>query len=208
MTRFEEVVTDRVRLREIMGDPRGYSAQKGNDRIDAIFARFIGAAPYVIVATVGADGLPDASPKGDPAGFVLILDEKTLVIPERPGNQRLDGFQNLLANPAVALLFIIPGNTETLRVAGRGRIVRDPVLQQRLAVKGKEPLLCLVIDVEEAFMHCGKSSVRSGIWKPETWPDLSNVPTVAESVKANARAAESLEELQRREEAMTIARLY
>lgn len=208
MTRFEEVVTDRVRLREIMGEPRGYSAQKGNDRIDAIFARFIGAAPYVIVTTVGADGLPDASPKGDPAGFVLILDERTLVIPERPGNQRLDGFQNLLANRAVALLFIIPGNTETLRVAGRGRIVRDPVLQQRLAVKGKEPLLCLVIDVEEAFMHCGKSSVRSGIWKPETWPDLSTVPTVAESVKANARAAESLEELQRREEAMTIARLY
>jgi len=205
---FDEVITDVSRLREIIGWPRGYSAQKGADRIDAIFARFIAAAPYVIVTTVGADGLPDASPKGDPAGFVVILDEKTLVIPERPGNQRLDGFQNLLANPAVALLFIIPGNTETLRVAGRARIVRDPVLQQRLAVNGKEPLLCLVVDVEEAFMHCGKSSVRSGIWKPETWPDRSNVPSIAESVKANARATESLEELERREQAMTLARLY
>lgn len=208
MTVFEEVVSDTPRLREIIGEPRGYSAQKGTNRIDEIFSRFIAAAPYVIVATVGTDGLPDASPKGDPAGFVLVLDEKTLVIPERPGNQRLDGFQNLIANPAVALLFIIPGNTETLRVAGRARIVRDPSLARRLAVNGKEPLLCLVIDVEEAFMHCGKSSVRSGIWKPETWPDRSNVPTVAESVKANARAAESLEELQRREDAVTIARLY
>jgi PPOX class probable FMN-dependent enzyme len=160
------------------------------------------------VATVGADGLPDASPKGDPAGFVLVLDEKTLVIPERQGNQRLDGFQNLLANPVVALLFIIPGNTETLRVAGRARIVRDVALQRRFAVNGKEPLVCLVIDVEEAFMHCGKSSVRSGIWKPDSWPDRSNVPTVAESLKANARAVESLEELERREAATTIARLY
>lgn len=208
MTDFEEVITDITRLREIIGQPRGYSSNKGTDRIDSIFARFISAAPYLVVATVGSDGLPDASPKGDPAGFVLVLDEKTLVIPERQGNQRLDGFQNLLLNPAIALLFIIPGNTETLRVAGRARIVRDPQLQHRFAVNGKDPTLCLVVDVEEAFMHCGKSSVRSGIWKPESWPDRSNVPTVAESVKAYARATESLEELERNEAAVTIARLY
>ena len=204
----EDVIADAVRLTEIIGEPRGYAAFKGTDRIDSIFARFIAAAPYVIVATVGADGLPDASPKGDPPGFVLVLDEKTLVIPERPGNQRLDGFRNLLANSAISLLFIIPGNAETLRVAGRARIVRDPPLLERLAVKGKVPLVCLVIDVEEAFMHCGKSSVRSGIWKPETWPDRTHVPTIAESLKANAHATESLEELQRREDAVTIARLY
>jgi uncharacterized protein len=208
MTDFEEVVTDRTRLREIIGEPRGYSAQKGTDRIDPIFARFIASSPYVIVATVGRDGLPDASPKGDPSGFVMVLDEKTLVIPERQGNQRLDGFENLLASPVVSLLFLIPGNTETLRVAGRARIVRDVELQHRFAVNGKDPLLCLVIDVEEAFMHCGKSSVRSGIWKPEMWPDRSNVPTVAESVKANARATESLEDLERNEAAVSVARLY
>jgi PPOX class probable FMN-dependent enzyme len=208
MPEFEEVITDAARLREIIGEPRGYAPWKGTDRIDPIFARFIAAAPYVIVATVGPDGLPDTSPKGDPAGFVLILDEKTLVIPERPGNQRLDGFRNLLVNPAIALLFIIPGNSETLRVAGKARIVRDPALLERMSVKGKQPLVCLVVDVEEAFMHCGKSSVRSGIWKPEAWPDRSTVPTIAESLKANAHATESLEELQRREDAATIARLY
>lgn len=208
MIGFEELVSDRARLREIIGEPRGYAARKGTDRIDSIFARFIAASPYVVVATIGQDGLPDASPKGDPAGFVMVLDEKTLVIPERQGNQRLDGFENLLLNPAVSLLFLIPGNTETLRVAGRARIVRDPELQHRCAVNGKDPLLCLVVDVEEAFMHCGKSSVRSGIWKPEIWPDRSNVPTVAESVKANAHASESLDELERNEAAMTVTRLY
>ena len=103
----------------------------------------------------------DVSPKGDPAGFVKVLDHKTLVIPDRLGNQRLDSFMNLLSNPAVALIFIIPGNTETLRVAGTGRVVRDQELQKRLAVNGKEPVLCLVVNVHEAFMHCPKAMVRS-----------------------------------------------
>jgi PPOX class probable FMN-dependent enzyme len=205
---FDEVITNPHRLREIIGEPRGYSAQKGTDRIDDIFRRFIAATPFVAVATHGADGLLDISPKGDPAGFVEVLDEKTLVIPDRLGNQRLDTFVNLLANPAIALIFIIPGNIETLRVAGTARIVRDSALQKCLAVMGKEPVLCLVVNVEEAFMHCPKAMVRSKMWKPEEWPDRSNVPKMMESVKANAKAVESVEELQRREDIVTVTRLY
>ncbi len=208
MRSFDEVVTTQQRLREIIGDPRGYSAKKGTDRIDDLFRRFIAASPFVVVATSGADGLLDVSPKGDPAGFVAVLDEKTLVIPDRLGNQRLDGFRNLLANPTIALIFIIPGNTETLRVAGTARVVRDRALQQRLAVNGKEPVLCLVVNVEEAFMHCPKAMVRSRIWKPEEWPDRSDVPKMMELVKINANAVESVEELQKREDMVTVTRLY
>jgi PPOX class probable FMN-dependent enzyme len=208
MQDFEEVVTSVQRLRELIGEPRGYSMKKGTDRIDGIFRRFIAASPFVVIATAGADGLLDVSPKGDPAGFVAVLDDKTLAIPDRMGNQRLDGFTNLLGNAAIALIFIIPGNTETLRVAGHARIVRDTALQRRFAVNGKEPIVCLVVDVAQAFMHCGKSMVRSRLWRPEEWPDRSDVPTIAESLKANAQASETLAELEQREAAATIARLY
>ena len=205
---FDEEITSRQRLREIVGEPRGYSAFKVIDHIDELFRRFIQATPFVVVATRGADGLLDLSPKGDPAGFVEVFDDKTLIIPDRLGNQRVDGFENILANPSIALLFIIPGNSETLRVAGKARIVRDAALQKRLAVHGKEPGLCLVVDVEEAFMHCAKSMVRSRLWHPELWPDRSNVPSLMESIKKNAGAPESLDDLQRREAAVTLARLY
>jgi hypothetical protein len=147
---FDEVVTTHERLREIVGEPRGYAGRKTIGHIDSIFRRFIAASPFVAVATTGPDGLLDVSPKGDPAGFVHVLDDRTLVLPDRPGNQRLDGFQNLLRNPAIALLFIIPGNKETLRVAGHAKIVLDTKLQDLLAVNGKKPLLCTVIDVREA----------------------------------------------------------
>jgi uncharacterized protein len=205
---FDEIISTRTRLREVLGDPRGYAALKSIDRIDSIFSRFIAASPYMLVASLGADRLLDISPKGDPAGFVKILDDKTLVIPERPGNQRHDTFENLLHEPAISLIFIIPGNTETLRVAGTAQIVRDAALQQRMAVNGKSPTVCLVVRVQEAFMHCAKSMVRSRLWSSEFWPDRSNVPTLAESLKAHAKAAESVDDLQKREDEMTVSRLY
>jgi len=205
---FEEVIVDRDRLRELVGAPRGYAAVKSITYIDELFRKFIAASPFVIVATRGADGLLDVSPKGDPAGFVEVLDEKTLALPDRPGNQRLDSFENLLNYPEISLIFIIPGNNETLRVAGRARIVRDHRLQIRQAVRGKFPLLCFVIDVEEAFMHCPKCMVRSNLWKSEYWPSLTDVPTLVQSVKRHANPSESVEELQRREDLLTIQRLY
>ena len=138
----------------------------------------------------------ELSPKGDPPGFVAVLDEKTLAIPDRPGNHRLDTFENLLTHSEVGLFFMIPGNGDTLRVSGTGRIVRDSSLQARLAVNGKDPNLVLIVTVEEAFMHCPKCMVRSRLWSPEHWPNRSNVPSLAEAIVAHAKPSETVTEMQ------------
>ncbi len=124
-----------------------------SDRLNDVARKFIELAPFVIVATKAADGLIDVSPKGDPAGFVEVYDDKTLIIPDRLGNHRVDGFQNLLEGNNVALLFIVPGHGDTLRIAGKARVVRDTEISKRHAINGRGPLLALVVDVEEAFMH-------------------------------------------------------
>jgi uncharacterized protein len=194
--RFDEVVTTRERLREIIELPTERVARKAIDHIDDICRRFIAASPFVMVATRGADGLLDLSPKGDPAGFVAVLDDHTLAIPDRYGNNRLDTFENVLTHPEVGLFFIIPGNNDTLRVSGKGQIVIDRPLQDKLAVNGKAPALVLVVTVQEAFTHCPKCMVRSKLWKPEEWPDRTNVPTLAEAMVAHAKLSESVAEMQ------------
>jgi PPOX class probable FMN-dependent enzyme len=193
---FEEVIATHERLRSLSHPPSERANNKIIDRIDDVCRRFIAACPFVLVASRGADGRIDVSPKGDPPGFVAALDEQTLAIPDRPGNHRLDTFDNLLTYPDVGLLFLIPGNGDTLRVSGTGSIVRDSVLQALLAVNGKEPNLILIVQVEEVFMHCAKCIVRSRLWKPEDWPDRSNVPSLAEAIMAHARPRESLAEVQ------------
>jgi PPOX class probable FMN-dependent enzyme len=181
---------------------------KAIDHIDDICRRFIAASPFVIIASRGGDGRLDISPKGDPAGFVSVLDKKTLAIPDRLGNNRLDTFENLLVHPEVALFFIIPGNGDTLRVSGKGKIVRDAALQHNLAVNGKAPNLVLVVAVEEAFTHCPKCMVRSRLWKPEEWPDRSNVPTLAEAMVAHGALSESVPEMQKIIDNDAAARMY
>ena len=193
---FEEIVTTRERLREIIGEPSHRIANKVIDHIDEICRRFIAASPYILIATKGADGLLDVSPKGDPAGFVRVLDRKTLVIPDRLGNKRIDSFENLLVNPQVGMIFLIPGCNDTLRVSGTGRIARDMALQEALSVNGKAPNLILAVTVQEAFMHCAKSMARSGIWKPDAWPDTSDVPSLAEAMVAHGKLAETKAEMQ------------
>jgi hypothetical protein len=128
--------------------------------------------------------------------FVAVLDEKTLAVPDRPGNHRLDTFENLLSHPEVGLFFMIPGNGDTLRVSGKGRIVRDSALQAQLAINGKSPNLVLVVTVEEAFMHCPKCMMRSRLWSPENWPDRANVPSLAEAIVAHSNTAETVAEVQ------------
>jgi PPOX class probable FMN-dependent enzyme len=194
--RFDEVIATPSRLRELTKQPSERAKRKIIDRIDEVCRRFIEACPFVLVASRGGDGRLDISPKGDPSGFVAVLDEKTLAIPDRPGNHRHDTFENLLVHREVGLLFLIPGNGDTLRVSGKGRIVRDGALQTRLAVDGKAPNLVLVVTVEEAFMHCQKSLVRSRLWNLEGWRDRSGVPTLAEAIMTHARPNETATEIE------------
>lgn len=204
---FDEVVATLPRLRELSREPSSRAQGKVIDHIDAICRRFIAACPFVMVATRGADGRMDVSPKGDLPGFVAILDEKTFAIPDRPGNHRLDTFENLLTHPEVGLFFMIPGNDDTLRVSGTGRIVRDSSLQSRLAVNGKAPNLVLIVTVEEAFMHCPKCMIRSRLWSPDHWPNRSDVPSLAEAIVAHAKPPETVAEVQAIIDD-SIARLY
>ena len=206
--RFEEIITTRERLREVKGPPASSAAVKDIDRIDDICRRFIAASPFIVVATRGEDGRLSVSPKGDPAGFVTVLDEKTLAIPDRLGNGRLDTFENLLTNPEIGVFFLIPGNGDTLRVSGKGYIVRDAELQNKFVVNGKVPELVLVISVENAFMHCPKCVIRSKLWKPEQWPDRSNVPTLAEALVAHAALGDTVPEMQAYVDRDAATRLY
>ena len=193
---FDEVITSRERLREIMGEPNHRVAGKVIDHIDGICRRFIAASPFVVIATRGPDGLIDQSPKGDPAGFVRVLNDTTLAIPDRPGNKRIDTFENVLVHPEVGLIFLIPNYGYTLRVSGMGVIVRDKTLQDRLAVQGRSPNLVLCVNVQQAFMHCAKCMSRSSLWNADRWPDLSNVPSLAEAMVAHAKLSLSRDEMQ------------
>ena len=187
MAKFDEVITTSERMRDF--DPRdlGLAEHKDIDHIDDVCRRFIEMSPFLLIATRGADGMLDVSPKGDPAGFVAVLDEHTLAIPDRPGNNRLDTLENVLVHPELSLIFFIPGKGDTLRVSGNGRVVRDDALAKRLAIKGRAPKLILVVDVKQAFTHCTKCMVRSGLWRTDTWPDLTTAPTHAEIVIAHAK---------------------
>jgi PPOX class probable FMN-dependent enzyme len=193
---FDELIATRERLRSLYKQPSDRAHDKVIDHIDDVCRRFIAASPFVIVASRGADGRLDVSPKGDPPGFVDVLDERTLAIPDRLGNNRLDTFDNLLVHPAVGLLFLIPGNGDTLRVSGTARLVRDATLQARLAVDGRTPNLVVVVTVEEAFMHCPKCIARSKLWSPDRWPDRTNVPSLAEALVAHAAPSQTVAEVQ------------
>jgi len=193
---FEEVITTHERLRQLSKPPSHRMTKIAIDHIDDICRRFISACPFVVVASRGSDGRLDLSPKGDPPGFVAVLDEKTLAIPDRLGNNRLDTFENLLTHPEIGLFFVIPGNGSTLRVSGKGRIVRDSALQGKLAVDGKVPNLVLIVSVEEAFLHCPKCIMRSKLWESDEWPDRTNVPTVAEGTVVHAALSESVAQMQ------------
>jgi uncharacterized protein len=187
--RFEEIITTWERLCELNKLPIQKVSNNAIDHIDEVCRRFIAASSFVMVASRGPDGRLDLSPKGDPAGFVAVLDEKTLAIPNRPGNNRLDTFENLLAHPEVGLFFIIAGHEDTLRVSGKGWIVRDSSLQNRFKVNGRAPNLVLVVSVEEAFMHCPKCMIRSSLWNYALWPVQADVATFAEAKLAHGALA-------------------
>ncbi|MBC8991299.1 pyridoxamine 5'-phosphate oxidase family protein [Micromonospora chalcea] len=189
-------ITSEAELRELIGTPMPRAAAKDRRTLHERDREWLAASPFCLIATAGADGTCDVSPKGDPPGFALVLDDTTIAIPERPGNRRADGYRNILANPHVGLIFLIPGRTDTLRINGRARLIADAPWFADMEVKGHRPVLAVEVAIEQIFYHCAKAFLRSELWQPETWkPDV--LPTRARLIKEVEAPAESLADLER-----------
>jgi len=189
-------ITSEEQLREVVGHPSDVVANKARTALTQEHRDWLAQSPFCMIATAGADGTCDVSPKGDPAGFTLVLDDRTIAIPDRKGNRRADGFLNVLANPHIGLIYVVPGRADTLRVNGRATLVRDAPFFDDMVVKGHRPVLALLVEVEQVFFHCPKAFMRSNLWQPETW-DPDALPSRARLVQAVERPADSIEELER-----------
>lgn len=196
--RFADVITEEVELREIFGWPSERALNKQIDRLDKHCRAIIEKSPFLLLGTSDATGRCDVSPKGDYPGFVRVLDDKTVAIPDLPGNNRLDTLLNMLKNPQVGLIFMIPGMNETLRINGKVRLVTDAELLKSMAYQGKLPKLAIVVDVQEVFTHCPKAFLRSKLWSEEYRIERSELPSFAEILKDHTGMVEcDVEELQR-----------
>jgi uncharacterized protein len=169
--RFRDVVATETQLRDIVGPPNRWFTSKVVTRLDGACRRFIAKSPFVVIGSTGPSGQVDMSPKGDLPGFVRVLDDVTLVIPDRTGNRRVDTFHNVLDNPRVGLIFFVPGARETLRVGGTAILVRDQDLRESMAIDRRVPELAMIVTVERAFFHCGKCITRSKLWDAGARPD-------------------------------------
>lgn len=183
-------------LREVLGTPGERAASKDRHRLHPLDRTWIAHSPFLLIATADDRGLCDVSPKGDPPGFVHVIDDTTLAIPERPGNKRGDGFQNILRSPQVGLLFMIPGRTDTLRVNGRARLLKEAPYFDELVVKGHRPQIAIEVSVEQIFYHCAKAFMRSKLWHPEQQaPDtLPRRPEIAHALEGRGTSLQELEE--------------
>jgi PPOX class probable FMN-dependent enzyme len=181
-------------LEQLIGTPLPAARDKSRARLHELDRHWLAASPLCFISTADAAGNADVSPKGDPAGFALVLDDSTIAIPERPGNRRADGFHNLLVNPHVGLLFVIPGRGDTLRINGRGRLLRDAPYADRMVVRGHRPTLVLEVAIDEIFSHCSKAFLRSNTWKPESW-NPGAAPRRAVIAQTLERPHEAIEDL-------------
>lgn len=190
-----EFITSREELRAHYKAVHDVAVKKELRFLDAHARNFLSKSPFVLIGSQDGAGNADVTPKGDRPGFVAVLDDITIAIPDRPGNNRLDTFENIVANPAVGLLFLIPGMNETLRVNGEGRITADKEMRERLAVDGREPATVLVVKVKAVYMHCAKAFMRSELWKPESWKPREDMPTLGAILRDHAALAETVGEL-------------
>jgi PPOX class probable FMN-dependent enzyme len=179
-TMFHEIITTEDELRAIVGHPGELVRNKVISYLDPHCRHFIAASPFLVMATSHKDGCCDASPRGDAPGFVRVIDDQHLVIPERPGNRRLDSMRNILANPNVGLIFMIPDLEETLRVNGKAFITTDKELLQGMVVNDRVPVLGIGVRVEECYIHCAKAFKRSGLWDPSSWLPQNRLPSAAQ----------------------------
>jgi PPOX class probable FMN-dependent enzyme len=193
---FTEITSEEELRAALGGGPSGRAATKVRPRLHPVQIEWLKASPFCVLATSDAAGNCDASPKGDPAGHLIhVLDSRTIVIAERPGNKRADGYLNVLVNPHVGIISLIPGRNDTLRINGRARLVRDAPFFDDLAVRGQRPVLGMVVEIDEVFSHCPKAFMRSELWEPESWkPDA--LPSIATLCKAAQDTPETVEELE------------
>lgn len=190
-------ITDAAELRDLLGEVAPVVATKERPSLHERDIEWIANSPFLVMSTSDAEGNCDASPKGDPPGFVKVLDDRTLAIPERPGNRRGDGYHNILTNPHVGLLFLIPGRRDTLRINGRARLVREADYFDEMVVKGHRPILAVEVSVDQAYFHCAKAFLRSNLWEPEKWP-ADSLPSVGRILKETIPdVPASLEEMER-----------
>lgn len=191
MDQFKNKVGNEEELRSIIGFPSELASKKVISYIDSHCADFIANSPILVLATADEQGFCNVSPRGDLPGFVHVLNEKQFVIPERPGNKRLDSLCNILSNPKIGLLFFIPGMEETLRINGKAAIIKDEELLEKMAVKGKKPLLGIGVEVEECFIHCAKALKRSSLWDTDSWPAKETLPSAAKILFEHAKLPNS-----------------
>lgn len=186
---FTAILADENAVREVVGQPMELAVKKSLPKLDRYCREFVERSPFLTLATANDKGKADVSPRGDRPGFVLILDDQTLFIPERPGNKRADSLTNITLNPNVGLLFLVPGFDETLRVNGRATVVNDPALLERCAVKGKVPKLGVLVAVEEAYLHCAKAFRRAKLWDSESRQVRGEMPTLGKMILEQTAAA-------------------
>ena len=176
------VVENEDGLRDIMGPTMDIAVHKSRQKLDQHCKAFIGRSPFLCLGTSNAQGKADVSPRGDPPGFVQVIDDNHLFIPDRPGNNRLDTMTNIVENPNVGLLFIIPGFNDTLRVNGTARIVQDDDKAEKAKIRGKAPKVGIMVEVDEVFLHCAKAFMRSKLWDPSKFQDRGDFPTLANMI--------------------------
>jgi uncharacterized protein len=184
---FKSVVASTEELRELVGEPSELARKKVIHFIDDHCREFISKSPFLALATSDENGCCDVSPRGDEKGFVLVLNEQFLVIPERTGNRRVDSLNNILYNPQIGLLFLIPGLIETLRINGKATIIKDEDILDKLSVKGKRPTVGIAVEVEECFLQCGKALKRSNLWESSFWLPKEELPSGAKILADHAK---------------------
>jgi len=189
-----DYITSKDQLRAAFDDVHDVAVRKELRLIDEHARRFIARSPFVFVGSQDGKGAADVSPKGDMPGFVKVLDDTTLALPDRPGNNRLDTWENIIENPAVGMIFVIPGMNETLRINGEARLTLDPELCAKLHVNNRPALAVMVVKVRQVYMHCAKAFIRSRLWAPDSWPARSDMPTLGEILKDHAELSATAEE--------------
>ena len=202
------MVADKATVREIVGEPIPIVRDKEMPRLDRYCCQFIEMSPFLCLGTAGVDGHIDMSPRGDPPGFVRILDDRTLLIPDRQGNQRVDSMLNITENPRVGLIFFLPGVEETLRIRGRVSITRDPKLLEPLALNGKTPKLGLVVEIDQVLFQCAKALIRSRLWDPATRIKRNEFPSFGQITRDQRRPNDKVEDIEAQIRESYRTRLY